>query len=374
MASTTKRDYYEVLGVDRSASAEEIKTAYRKLALQYHPDRNQGDASAEEKFKEAAEAYSVLSDADKRQRYDQFGHQGVGGAGQGGFNPQDFSEFADIFGDFFGFGDLFGGGGGRRRGPRRGSDLQYELEIEFEEAVFGKETEIQFPRVDSCDVCHGSGAAPGSQPRTCPTCGGRGQVYYQQGIFSVGRPCSACRGQGRIVDDPCSECRGGGQVRRERKLKVNIPAGVDNGNRLRMTGEGEGGPNGGPRGDLYVLIRVKDHELFEREENDLHCEVPINVAQAALGAEISVPTLGGERTLKVPAGTQTGHRFRLRGEGVPHVHSGRRGDLIVELKVRTPEDLTDEQRGHFEALLGLLPSNHEAKKKGFFDRVKELFD
>ena len=373
MASTTKRDYYEVLGVERSASGDAIKSAYRKLALKYHPDRNPDDSEAEEKFKEASEAYSVLSDAQKRQRYDQFGHQGVGGAGAGGFNPQDFSDFSDIFGDFFGFGDIFGGGG-RRRGPRRGSDLQYELEIEFQEAVFGKETEIQFPRVDSCGTCNGSGAKPGTQPRTCSTCGGRGQVYYQQGIFSVGRPCTACRGQGKVIESPCEECRGGGQVRRQRKMKINIPAGVDDGTRLRLTGEGEGGPNGGPAGDLYVLIRVKEHELFEREDHDLHCETGINVAQAALGAEIDVPTLEGDRKLKIPSGAQNGQRFRIRGQGVPHVNSGRRGDLIVHLRVLIPQKLSSEQKEHFEALRDLLPADHETQKKGFFDRVKDLFD
>ncbi len=372
MASTTKRDYYDVLGIDRSAAADAIKRAYRKLALEHHPDRNPGNQEAEDKFKEAAEAYSILSDGEKRRRYDQFGHQGVGSAASGGFNPQDFSEFSDVFGDFFGFGDLFGGG--RRRGPRRGADLQYELEIEFKDAVFGTETEIQFPRVDSCGVCRGSGAAAGSQPRTCPTCGGRGQVYYQQGIFSVGRPCSACRGQGRVIDKPCAECSGAGQIQRRRKMKINIPAGVDDGTRLRLSGEGEAGPSGGPSGDLYVLIRVHEHSLFDREDHDLHCEVPINVAQAALGAEIEAPTLEGPRPLKIPAGAQAGARFRIRGQGVPHVNSGRRGDLIVHLRVMVPEKLTADEKEHFEALLGLLPADHKPHKKGLFDRVKDFFD
>jgi len=376
MSSTNveKRDYYEVLQVERSASGDVIKSAYRKLAMQFHPDRNPGDAEAEEKFKEASEAYSVLSDDAKRQRYDQFGHQGVNGQ-SGGFNPQDFSEFSDIFGDFFGFGDIFGGGGGRGRGRRRrGSDLQYELEVDFKDAVFGLETEIQFPRTESCDKCSGSGAQPGTQPKTCPTCHGRGQVYYQQGIFSVGRPCAACSGRGQVIEKPCDKCNGRGQTRNNRKLKINIPAGVDTGTRLRLTGEGEGGPQGGSPGDLYVLLNVSDHPHFERDGQELHYEAAINFAQAALGGTITVPTLVGERELKIHAGTQTGSRFRIRGEGVAHVNSGRRGDLIIHVRVLTPEKLTSEQREHFEALADLLPRDHEPKEKGFFDRVKDFFD
>lgn len=369
MSTVTKRDYYEILGVDRSASADTIKSAYRKLALKYHPDRNQGDAAAEDKFKEAAEAYSVLSDADKRSRYDRFGHEGV--RGQGGFNPQDFADFGDIFGDLFGFSDMFGGGRGSR--PRRGSDLQYELEVDFEDAVFGMSTEIQFPRVESCGSCAGSGAKPGTRPKTCPTCGGRGQVYYQQGFFSVGRTCSACSGAGRIVESPCEECRGGGTIRKQRKLKITIPAGVDNGTRLRLSSEGEAGPMGGPAGDLYVLIRVRDHELFHREGKNLHFEVAINVAQAALGGEIQVPTLEGEQTIKIEPGTQSGSRFRLRGKGVPEVNTSRRGDLIVHISVRIPEKLTKEQRKQFEALLLTLPSGEPPAKQGFFEKVKEFF-
>ena len=306
--SVTKRDYYEVLGIARSASDQEIKSAYRKLALKFHPDRNPDDPEAEEKFKEASEAYSVLSDSQKRGNYDRFGHQGVRGAT--GFNPADFSDFADIFGDFFGFGDIFGGGGGQRRQrARRGSDLQYDLEVNFEDAVFGLNTEIQFPRVQNCDACEGSGAAPGSRPVTCTTCSGRGQVYYQQGFFSVGRSCPNCRGTGRTIENPCPTCNGAGQVRQSRKMKINIPPGVDHGTRLRLTGEGEAGPQGGPPGDLYVLLRVREHPIFERNNDDLHCEVPINIAQAALGAEIEVPTLEGTEKLKIPAGTQAVRNF-----------------------------------------------------------------
>ncbi len=365
-----KRDYYEILGIDRSASGGVIKSAYRKLAMKYHPDRNPGDRQAEDHFKEAAEAYSILSDQEKRDVYDRHGHGGLGGLGQGGFNPADFSDFSDIFGDFFGFGDLFGR---QRKGPRRGPDLQYELEIEFEDAAFGMSTDIKFPRTETCKPCNGAGAAVGSRPRTCPTCGGRGQVYYQQGFFSVGRTCSACSGSGQIIDSPCPECRGTGQSRTERKLKINIPAGVDTGTRLRLTGEGEAGAKGGPPGDLYVLLRVKDHELFERDASDLHCEVPVNVAQAALGAEITVPTLEGETTVRLDAGTQSGSHVKLRARGVPHVNNGRRGDLIVHFRVVVPEKLSREQREIFENLLEALPIDNEPSEKGFLGKVKDYF-
>ncbi len=375
-AGVGKRDYYEVLGVERGASADVIKSAYRKLALKYHPDRNPGDQTAEEKFKEAAEAYAVLNDSEKRQAYDRFGHQGVGGMGQGGFNPADFQDLSDVFGDFFGFGDIFGGGGRSGRGrnrARRGADLQYELEIDFEDAVFGMSTEIKYPRTESCSACSGSGAKAGSRPRTCSTCGGRGQVYFQRGFFSVAQPCSACRGEGRIIDEPCETCHGQGSKRTDRKLKVNIPPGVDSGVRLRLSGEGEAGQSGGPGGDLYVLIRVREHKVFHREDNDLHCEVPINVALAALGGEVDAPSLEGEQKLKVSAGVQSGSRFRIKGKGVPDVNSGRRGDLIVHIRVVTPDKLTKEQRKHFEALAELLPSDHKPSDKGFLERFKEFF-
>ena len=375
MEAVAKRDYYEILGVERDASPEVIKSAYRKLAMQYHPDRNPDDQHAEERFKEAAEAYSVLSNAEKRGRYDRFGHEGVsaGNGPGGGFNPQDFADFSDIFGDLFGFGDIFGGGGGRRGRRRRGADLRYELEIDFEDAVFGKEVEIQYPRTENCEKCSGSGAAAGSRPRACTTCGGRGQVYYQQGFFSVGRTCSTCRGAGQVIDSPCSECHGTGQKRSQRKRRVNIPAGVDTGTRLRVTGEGDSAPGGGQTGDLFVDIHVREHPVFERDGDDLHCEAPVNVAQAALGADVVVPTLEGEHTIKVPAGTQTGSRFRLRGKGVPEVHTGRRGDLIVHLRVAVPEKLSREQRRLFEELLEVLPADHKPHKKGVFEKVKELF-
>lgn len=367
-----KRDYYEILGIDRSSSGEVIKSAYRKLAMKYHPDRNPGDQQAEDHFKEAAEAYSILSDQEKRTVYDQHGHAGLGGLGQGGgFNPADFSDFSDIFGDFFGFGDLFGGR--QRKGPRRGSDLQYELEIEFEDAAFGMSTDIQFPRTEACKPCSGSGSAAGSRARTCPTCGGRGQVYYQQGFFSVGRTCSGCSGSGQIIDSPCQECHGTGQTKTERKLKINIPAGVDTGTRLRLTGEGESGAKGGPPGDLYVLLRVKEHELFERDASDLHCEVPVNVAQAALGAEITVPTLEGEATVRLDAGSQSGSHAKLRGKGVPSVNNGRRGDLIVHFRVVVPEKLSREQREIFESLLEALPVDNEPSEKDFLGKVKDYF-
>ncbi len=368
-----KPDYYELLGVGRDAGKQEIKGSYRKMALKYHPDRNPDNPEAEEKFKLAAEAYSVLSDRQKRSNYDRFGHDGLSGM-QGGFDPSQFGDFADIFGDFFGFGDLFGGGSrGRRTRARRGSDLQYDLEIDFEDATFGLNTEIQFPRTESCSECSGSGAAPGSAPKTCPTCQGRGQVYYQQGFFSVGRTCSACRGEGRMVDRPCRACNGAGHLRRQRKLKVNIPPGVDSGTRLRLSGEGEAGNHGGPPGDLYVLLRVREHPIFERDGNDLHCEVPINIAQAALGAELTVPTLQGDSDLKVPAGTQSGTRFRLRHKGVPYVNSGRRGDLLVHIHVTVPEKLTREQRKLFDELLDILPADNEPHEKGILEKVKDYF-
>ncbi len=366
-----KQDYYEQLGIPRNAGDQEIKSAYRKLAMKYHPDRNPGDTQAEDKFKGAAEAYSVLSDPDKRGRYDRFGHQGLGGAGAGGFNAADFSDFSDIFGDFFGFGDLFRGG--RRGRPRRGADLQYELEIDFEDAVFGMNTEIRFPRTESCGECEGSGAERGSGPTVCGQCAGRGQVQFQQGFFSISRPCSACRGAGRIIENPCPHCRGEGSLRKQRKLKVNVPPGVDTGVRLRLDGEGEADPRGGPSGDLYVVLHVREHAVFERSENDLHCRVPINAAQAALGTEITVPTLEGDTGLKIPAGVQTGAKFRLRHQGVADVRNGRRGDLVVHVKVVTSEKLTKSQRKLFEQLLGELPADNAPMEKGVFEKVKDFF-
>ncbi|MBS1854621.1 MAG: molecular chaperone DnaJ, partial [Acidobacteria bacterium] len=301
----SKRDYYEVLGVGREAGDQEIKAAYRELAKRYHPDRNPDDASAEEKFKEASEAYSVLSDSQKRATYDRFGHQGLQGAAGGPqFNPEAFADFSDILGDFFGFGDLFGGGRRGRTRAQRGEDVRYDLELAFEDAMFGMSAEIQVPRMERCEHCKGAGSEPGSGPSQCPTCHGRGEVLYQQGFLSIRRTCSTCNGNGQIIRNPCTECRGQGYKQVQRKLKVNIPAGVDDGNRLRLSGEGQPGVNGGPAGDLYVFLKVKEHQFFERQGNDLHCTIPINVAQAALGCEVDVPGIEGPTKLKIPEGTQ----------------------------------------------------------------------
>lgn len=362
-----KRDYYEVLGISRDCSAQELKSAYRKLAMKYHPDRNPDSREAVEKFKEASEAYSVLSDSDKRSRYDRFGHDGL--AASGGFQPADFS---DVFGDLFG--DIFGGAGRSQKRQRRGSDLQYELEIDFEDAVFGFNTEIRFPRTEACERCDGAGAEPGSRRTTCGACGGRGQVYYQQGFLSVGRTCSSCQGAGQIIRNPCKSCSGVGVTQNQRKLKVNIPPGVDDGTRLRLSGEGESGPNGGSTGDLYVLIQVREHALFHREKYDLHCRIPINFVQAALGTEIEVPTLEGDEPVKIRPGTESGSRYKLRGKGVPHLNSGRRGDIYIHVAVRTPKKLTREQRELFKELGKSLPVENEPSDKGFFEKLRDYFD
>lgn len=372
----SKRDYYEVLGVGRDAAEQEIKGAYRKLALQHHPDRNPDNPESEEKFKEASEAYSVLSDAQKRAAYDRFGHAGVQGAGaQPGFNPDAFADFSDILGDFFGFGDLFGGGGGGRRRNRaqRGEDVRYDLEISFEEAVFGMPAEIQVPRMEKCGHCEGTGSEPGSGPTTCPTCHGRGEVLYQQSFLSIRRTCSTCGGAGQIIKNPCSECRGQGYVQKQNKLKVNIPAGVDDGTRLRLSHEGQPGANGGPPGDLYVFLKVKPHAFFERKEQDLHCTIPINVAQAALGAEIDVPTLEGPHKLKIPEGSQSGAKFRLRNKGVARLNGSGRGDQYVHLDVKIPARLNREQRKLFEQLRESLPVDNAPAEKGLFEKVKDYF-
>jgi len=316
----SKRDYYEVLGLGKDAGEADIKGAYRRLARQYHPDHHPDDPTAEDKFKEASEAYSVLSDPQKRATYDRFGHAGLQNAGgPGGFTPGSFAEFNDIFGSFFDFSELFGGGSGSRRRSRaqRGEDVRYDLEIAFEEAVFGMNAEIQVPRMEVCDHCKGSGAEPGTMPSTCPTCKGRGEVLYQQSFLSIRRPCNTCGGAGRIVRNPCNQCRGQGYRQVQRKLKINIPAGVDEGTRMRLANEGQPGANNGPPGDLYVFLKVKAHPFFERHENDLHCTIPLNVAQAALGCEIDVPTLDEPQRLKIPEGTQNGAQFRLRHKGVP---------------------------------------------------------
>jgi molecular chaperone DnaJ len=378
----SKRDYYEILGVERTSTEVEIKSAYRKLALKHHPDRNPGDKAAEEKFKEAAEAYSVLADTDKRHMYDRFGHAGLGGAATGGFDPTVFTGFEDILGglgDIFGRGDMFGGGR-RRGGPQRGADLRYDLEISFEESARGAETSIQIPRQEACETCGGSGAAAGSKPTTCPQCQGRGQLRYQQGFFTVARTCGQCRGTGSIISNPCPTCRGAGRVQKDRKLTVRIPPGIATGQRLRLTGEGEGGPGGGPHGDLYVVIHVQDHAFFQRDGNDLYCEIPLNFPTLALGGEITIPTLDGDEPFTVPEATQTGTTFRLRGRGMPDVGGRGKGDLLVTVKVLTPKKITREQRKLLEQLSTSLPKEKfeptprdDQEDKGLLDRVKDIF-
>src|SRR5579872_5688371 len=368
-----KRDYYEVLGVERDCDDQELKSAYRRLALKYHPDRNPEDKHAEDLFKEAAEAYSVLSDPQKRAAYDRYGLQGLQGAAAGGFDPNAFQDFSDILGDFFGFGDLFGGGGRRRSRPQRGEDVRYDLEISFEDAMQGMTADIQVPRLETCKRCRGSGAEPEDGITTCPTCRGRGEVIYQQSFLSVRRTCATCGGRGQIIRRPCKECKGEGYLRVERKLKVSIPAGVDNGTRLRLAQEGQPGANGGPTGDLYVVLKVKEHPIFERRENDLHCTIPINVAQAALGAEVDILTLDGLQSVKIPEGTQSGAQIKLRGFGVPHVNGSGRGDMYVHVDVKVPAKLTREQRRLFEQLRETLPAENEPQEKGLLDKVKDYF-
>ncbi|MFQ5928255.1 MAG: molecular chaperone DnaJ [Acidobacteriota bacterium] len=366
-----KRDYYEVLGVDRNAGQQKIKSAYRRLAVKYHPDKNAGNKQAEEKFKEAAEAYTVLSDREKRARYDRFGHAGVspGVGGFEGFDPDIFADFSDILGDFFGFGDFFGGSRRRPDQPRRGADLRYDLKINFEEAVFGVKTKIKIPRQENCKSCDGSGADRRQGLAMCPSCNGRGSVRYQQGFFTISRTCSNCRGAGKIIKNPCPECRGHGLVRRERVLEIKIPAGVDDSSRLRITGEGEAGVKGGPPGDLYVVISVNEHRFFTREANNIYCEVPINFAQAALGDEIAVPTLEGREKIKIPAGTQSETVFRLKGRGVVNLNGRAKGDQLVRVRVVTPTNLTKEQRELFKRLAAI--SGEAQEPRNLFEKVRE---
>jgi len=367
----SKKDYYELLGVNRNASEEEIKKAYRKLALQYHPDRNPGDKPAEENFKLVSEAYQVLSDPQKRAQYDQFGHAAFGDTGPfaGGF---DFTAgFEDIFGDIFG--EFFGGGTGRRRSRGRGEDLRYNLTLSFEEAVSGTEKKIKIPRHGPCETCHGSGAKPGTAPQTCPTCRGRGQINFQQGFFSVSRTCNQCHGQGTVIKEACASCGGAGRVRKLHTLSVRIPAGVDTGSRLKLRGEGETGPAGGSPGDLYVVIQVEPHPIFVRDNLDIVCEVPISFVQAALGAEIDVPTLDGKVKMKIPAGTQTGKVFRMKGKGVKDVQGYHQGDQHVRVTVETPAHLTGRQKELLKEFAALGGEDVNPLTKGFFDKMKELF-
>ena len=365
----SKRDYYEVLGVERGADDQTIKSAYRKMALKYHPDRNPNNPDAEERFKEAAEAYSVLSDDQKRSAYDRFGHQGLQGT-PAGFDPAAFTGFEDVFGSLFE--DFFGVGGGRSRrsSAQRGSDVRLDLEIEFEEAFRGKSIEIQVPRDDQCPRCRGAGAEAKDMTH-CSACRGRGEVLYQQGFLSIRRTCGQCGGRGQVAKKACSECRGEGVLRTQRRLRITIPPGVDTGTRLRLQHEGQAGVNGGQPGDLHVILRVKEHPIFERQEEHLHCVVPINVAQAALGTEIHVLTLDGLETVKIPDGTQHGAQFRLRGKGFARLNGGGRGDLFVHVEVKTPQKLTREQRKLFEQLLDVLPQENEPREKGLIDKLKE---
>lgn len=376
--SVAKRDYYEVLSVTRDCDDQTLKSSYRKLALQYHPDRNPGDHQAEEKFKEAAEAYAVLSDPQKRAAYDRFGHQGVAGAGGNGFNGFDESTFADlgdILGEMFGLGSMFGGGARGQRSSRvqRGEDLRYDLEISFEDSMRGLSADLQIPRMEPCSKCQGTGAEPNGGLVTCAACHGRGEILYQQGFLSIRKTCPSCSGRGKVIRQACAQCRGEGFSRIERKLKVNIPAGVDSGTRLRLAGEGNPGPAGAQPGDLYVVIKVAEHPIFERRDTDLHCTLPINIAQAALGAEIEIETFDGPQKVKIPEGTQSGAQFRMRSLGVPHVNSRARGDLFVHVDVQVPKKLTREERRLFEQLAELLPADNAPHEKSVFEKVKDFF-
>lgn len=380
-----KRDYYEMLGISPNASSEDIKKAYRRLAVKYHPDKNRDNSKeAEEKFKEVSEAYKILSDGEKRKIYDQYGHAGLQadlGAGGGGFTGSDFDPFT-IFNEFFGqrsssggggiFDNLFGGRTRVREG-QPGSDLRYNLEITFKEAAFGTEKEIQVPRYETCSNCRGSGVKSGSSPQTCPSCGGTGSIAVSQGFFSMSRTCTQCHGRGTIIKDPCKECRGSGRVRRTRRVKVKIPAGIDNGSHLRLAGQGEAGLRGGPTGDLYITIRVRPHPIFKREGDTVICEIPITFTRAALGGEIRVPTLNGRARLKVPPGTQTNKIFRLRKMGIPHLHSSGRGDQWVKVIIETPVNLSAEQKQLLKRFEEVGRGNGQPKARDFLNKVRQIF-
>ncbi len=365
---SSKRDYYEVLAVERNADADALKKAFRKQAMQYHPDRNPGDKAAEDKFKESSEAYEVLSDPDRRARYDRFGHQGVEGFGGSGFNNVNIN---DIFGEIFG--DIFGGGRSRGRQRNRGADLRYNLELSFEEAAFGSEVTVKIPRPKRCEACEGTGSKS-KQQRQCPTCGGAGEVRFTQCFFAVARTCNQCGGSGQVVADPCKECKGQGKTESVSELSVKIPAGVDTGTRVRLAGEGEPGEQGGPSGDLYVVVHVKEHAIFHREEYEVFCEVPISFVQATLGAQLEVPTLDGMVKMKVPEGTQSGKIFRLKGKGIPHLQSSDRGDQHVRVVVETPQNLSRAQRELLEKFAEASGENVNPQSKTFFDKVKDLLN
>jgi molecular chaperone DnaJ len=382
-----KRDYYDVLGVPKNATDDDIKKAYRKLAMKHHPDRNQGDGAkaAEEKFKEAKEAYEILSDPQKKAAYDQYGHAGVDpnmGGGRGGPGPEGFGGFAEAVGDIFG--DIFGGAGGRRGGASgaggqqvyRGNDLSYAMEITLEDAAFGKDTQIRVPTWDGCDTCHGTGAKPGTSAKTCPSCNGSGTVHLRQGFFSIQQTCPHCHGSGKIIPDPCATCNGAGKIKKQKTLEVKIPAGINEGMRIRSAGNGEPGHNGGPAGDLYIEIRVKQHEIFERDGDDLHCTVPVGLATAALGGTIEVPTLGNKAEIELPEGTQHGKTFRLRGKGIKGLRSSYPGDLYCHVAVETPVKLSEHQRKLLRELDESFKKGgerHSPNAKSWTDRVKDVF-
>jgi len=371
-----KRDYYEVLGVERNAGEEDIKKAYRKLAVKYHPDKNPGDKAAEEKFKELGEAYEVLCDSQKRSLYDQYGHAAfdrrTGGFGRGGFHDP-FEVFREVFGGGSIFEDLFGGGRPDPTQPQRGDDLRYDMEITFEEAAHGCEKEISVTKAERCDVCHGSGAEAGSRTKTCPTCGGRGQVITSRGIFSIAQTCSHCQGAGRIIEKPCKTCRGTGRRELSSKIKLRIPAGVDTGSRLRSSGNGEAGLRGGPSGDLYVVLHVRPHEIFQRDGDDLLCEVPVSFIHATLGAEIEVPTLDGKASIKIPAGTQPNTMFRLKGKGIKNIQGYGYGDLHVRMNVEVPTHLSPAQKAKLQEFADLCNGNESPLRQSFFEKAKNLF-